>query len=579
MKNNLFSGKSSRTKIFTVITAVLIILLLLLNVGITYFGIHNTAYVDMTPEGLYTLRPIMVDAVKDIFLNKDGTPKEQGIKITFCNDPDNLISSIYTRVVYYMCISLANHYPNLEIETVNVNYNPTAVAMYKNTSLSVIQPSDVIISYGDRYRIVPAKSFWQIDGSNEIYSFDGEYKLASIMMSLTLINQPAAYFVTDHGEDYYDSKNPNNPNNESVGAFVDLLSDCGFKIKTLSLKKIIEDAEKAGKTPEIYDDCALLIINNPKEDFRADPDKFTSMNYVSETELVDRFMTKGRGSVVVSKDYSVTLPNLEGFLKEWGMEFSGTRVLDTENCIVTEGEDLGSAIVGAYNTDENSYAYDIYGEYVDIPSAPRVVVTDTGHIKCSYQDSATVYESGTYNTMKIFAPFLFTSEGAVDYAKNELTGEYVDVASKESKKTIAAICGRQYLDGTTANNTNSYLFCAASADFFDTKNLGNSSYANFDVISSMIKSIGRTDTFASMELGGVSANNYKGFGGKVIVPTEMSTEESKVVEYTDDGRPHVVKINAGLAPYMQIVFTVIIALIPITIAVVGIVVCAKRKYL
>ena len=62
MKNNPFAGKSSRTKIFTVISIVCIVLLLLLNVLVNSFGIFGNFYIDMTPEGLYTLTSKMKTA-------------------------------------------------------------------------------------------------------------------------------------------------------------------------------------------------------------------------------------------------------------------------------------------------------------------------------------------------------------------------------------------------------------------------------------------------------------------------------------------------------------------------------------
>ena len=52
-------------------------------------------------------------------------------------------------------------YPDaVKVKTVNVVNNPTAVARYKTTSLSDINSNNVIISYGDRYRIVTNDRFW-----------------------------------------------------------------------------------------------------------------------------------------------------------------------------------------------------------------------------------------------------------------------------------------------------------------------------------------------------------------------------------------------------------------------------------
>ena len=553
MKNKLFAGKSTRTKIFTAITAAVLILLVGLNLGVSYFGIYDTAFIDLTPEGIYTLRSVMTETCDGIFLNEDGSVNEDvDVTITFCNARDRLIANMYTRVVYYMSIALAKRYPNLKVEVYDINYNPTAVSMYKTTSLSKIETNDIIISSGQRYRITAAETFWNTN-EGQVYSYDGEYKMASLLLSLTLVDRPAAYFVTDFGCDYYDP-NPETRTpemSEKLGDFADVLYECGFEIKTLSLAQIIEDADKAGTVPKIYDDCILLIVNNPKVDTDPDESQFGSFGYVSETELLDRYLTEGKGSVAMTKDYKISLPNLEAFLAEWGMSFSETQVIDTANSIETEGK-AGSTIVGLYNKNENSYAYNIYSEYASLTSAPRVVVRNTGYIKCSFGDSATVNESGTHKTYKVFAPFLFSSESSLEYDVNGHKG------GEEEQRTLAAICGRQYLDAQTGNYTNSYLFCAASGDFFSGELIGNATYANFDVTKAMIQSISRLDTYPSMELGGSSINS-EFLGGKVFVKTSID--------------------SAALATVTQVIYTVVIALIPTAVAIVGAVICIKRKFL
>lgn len=579
MKSKLFTGKSTRTKIFSAISVAVILLVVLLNLFVSYFGIFDNAYIDMTPEGLYTLRPVMVDACRSIFLEEDGTPREQEIKMIFCNDPDKLIENTMTRAIYYMAVALSDEYSNFKVETVNVRYNPTAVSMYKTTSLTEITVNDVIITYGSRYRIASADSFWRILEDNTVYSYDGEFKLASILLSLTLINKPAAYFVYDHGEVIYDPENPESEDSREMGYFADLLTEKGFEIKKISLSETIKEAEERGETPKIPDDCLLLIVNDPKEDFRSDSTKYGSFGYVSETELIDRYVTQGKGSLMVAKDYKRELANLEDFLFEWGMDFSNTLVKDPENCIDVEGDELGTNIVGVYDTDENNYTYGIYGEYASLGTAPKMIITDTGHIECSWDDATGINESGTHSTSKTFVPFIYSSESSCDYAKDP-EGNYVYRASQNyESKTLAALCARKYLDSNTGDDNYSYVFAAASADYFSGELIGNASYANFDVTASLIQDITRLDTYADMSLGGVSANNYTGFGGKPLVQVQMDEQSRDVYKYLEDGRTEVVRTVYGLSEGMKIVYTVIVCIIPLSVAVAGIVICVKRRFL
>lgn len=576
MKINPFAGKSSRTKIFTVITVLAIVLVLGLNLLVTSLSIYGTAYIDMTPEGLYTVRPVMEEFCKSIFYMEDGSLRDPGVKITFCDDPDHLIQNQYTRVVYYMAISLSKKFDNLTVETVNVNMNPTAVAEYKTNSLTEILPSDVIISYGSRYRIVGADEFWAI-GEKQVYAFDGEYKLASILLSLTLVDRPVAYFVTNHGEDYYDPSNAQNPGNAKTSQLANLLEERGLEIRTIDLEAEMQRDLASGESPKVPEDCVLLIINNPKTDFKTDKSQYGSFSYVSEMEMVDRFMTDGRGAVMVAKDYRTegALPVFEGFLKEWGIVCSGTLVKDEKNYIETDDGD-NTLLITDYNTNAESYGYAIYGEYASLTSAPRVVIGDTGHIECAYGENVSNPEAGTSDITRIFAPFLFSSQSSVDYGKNADNGKYVD-RNTEGKKNLAAVASRQVLNNETGEYTHSYLFCAASGEFFSDEYLGNASYANYDVVSGAVQSMARLNTYAPIELGGVS-NEDEYFLGKRLVDMQIKETDTNEFEWTGNGYVPV-KTTYGLTGTMKTVYAIICAVIPFSIAVVGVVVCIRRKYL
>ena len=584
MIKNPFAGKSTRTKTFAVITLVAVILLLGLNLAAFAMGVYDTVFLDLTSEGLYTVRDMMVEACHDVFYLEDGSLRDPGITITFCAEPDVLIANYVTRPIYYMAIALADIYPNLTVKTVNITYNPTAIADYKTTSLTEITASDVIISYGTRYRVASALSFWN-SNDDALYSFDGEYKLASIFLSLTLINQPAAYFLTGHGEDYYDFNNPESEMSLDTSYLVDLLTERGLQVKNISLDEIYKATAEHNaahpedkRVPSMPEDCAIVIINNPKTDFLYDESQALKFGYVSETEILDRFLTSGRGSVMVAKDYRVTLPIFEDFLREWGMEFTNTQVKDDSQHIV-DGTNSGTTLVADYNTDEASYGFSIYGEYATLESAPRTIVGDTGYIKCAFDDSPNVGEAGTLNVSRIYAPFLYSSDKAQDYAYNADADAYVDLAGERGRRALAAVCGRQKLNDFTATYEYSYLFCAASAEFFSASHLGNTSYANYDIVSALAQNIARLDTRASIELGGTSLNSYTGFGGKILLNSQMSAEEVEVNGYDETGHLNLIRVNHALTTPIIVIFTIIIALLPIAVAVVGVIVRVKRKYL
>ena len=118
-------------------------------------------------------------------------------------------------------------------------------------------------------------------------------------------------------------------------------------------------------------------------------------------------------------------------------------------------------------------------------------------------------------------------------------------------------------------------------DFFSSSLIGESSFANYDIVSAVIENISRIDDHASMDLGALSFNSASG-GGKYIIPTTMS--EDDVTIYSNkasetDGRRIIVKRNHGISVTNKVFFTCVIAAVPVGIAAVGIVVAIKRRYL
>ena len=554
MKNSLFKGKSTHTKIFTAITCAAIVLLLVFNMLLTYVGGQRLIFADMTPEGFYTLSDKMISSCDAILNAKDEEGNKRQIKFTFCADPDHLTSSKDMRSTYFMALALRNRYDNVTVETVNLSVDPNAVAMYKTTSRQTIKPTDVIISYGAKYRVLNAGSFW----TQNYFSYNGEYKMVSVLASLTAINNPAVYFLTDHGETYYDPENPSSEMSVSTAYLAELLIDRGLKIKTLEISKV----------DEIPEDCALLIINDPTEDFLADEDQFDRFDYISDTEKIDRYLVNKSGSLIVNKDHERELPVLESFLAEWGIGFGNSLVKDQGNCLSDVGEE-GTAILGVYDVDSIGGAY--YGDYANLSSAPKMVISDTGYLYCTFGESDSSAESGSYSTSKTFSTFIDSSANAVAY---EGAGSTV-ITSAEGKKSLAAMSTRTYLDGYTAEYTYSYVFCTNTKDFFSNEILGNASYANYDVMSSVVSGISRTDRYASIELGGLSANSPS-YGGKQTLSTAMKDTSWKV--YSADAK-EVIETNSAMTESLKTTYTVIIMCVPAIVLILGIAVFIRRKYL
>ncbi len=558
MKLNIKRNKLS-SRLISLLTVVGILLLFGLNLLLTSVGLTHTVFIDTTPEGLYTL----TDAMKEQLSFVDELPDdEREVRITFCADPDTLLSTDTTRVPYIMSLELADEFDRISVHTVNVLYNPAAVQKYKPTSLSDIEPTDVIVSYGDRYRVISLERFWVQNTSKVRWAYNGEYRMASIIMSVTSKNRPAAYFVTNHGESYYDVNDPTSKMSLDTAYLYDLLGERGLDVKTIDLS-----------VEEIPDDCVLLVINDPRTDFLYDPDKIDSLGYVSESEKLDRYLVSRHGSIMVSKDHELTLPTFDAFLYEWGFDIQTGMVKDDENYMPSAGGDH-SKILGMYNTDEDSYAHAIYGEFADLPSAPAMVFKNTGYYKCSYTPAAEMPEAGTYIASRNYASLFRTSLAARAYVK-EVDGSFNLFSGVEGEMHVAGVTTRLEMDSYTAEYKYSYLFCAPSRSFFSSELLGNTSYANYDIVSALVENMSRVDEYASIELGGTSYNSPN-LGGKKLLNVSMTEED--VYEYDSDTRRDELVVY-GLGSGEVILLTVMVMLVPVGVAILGIVIRVRRKNL
>ena len=562
MSKNLFKGKSTRTKLFTVITAAVSVLLLALNLALTYIGGRYNVFSDMTREGFYTLSDKMKETCEAILesRNEDGSYRlTNDVKITFCDDPDNLVASKDMRPAYFMAMDIMNKYDNFKVETVNVRTNPAAVAAYKTTSLDTISTTDVIVSYGAKYRVIDG-DWW----TGTYFSYDGEYILASVMASLTAISQPAVYFTVGHGETVFDANDAESEESLSLAAFADLLFGCGFKIKLIDLSEL----------DEVPEDCTLLIINDPREDFIPDAGELDRFDYVSELEKIDRYMVRGSGALMLNKDYTVDLPELESYAYEWGLAFGDVQVRDPDSAVGNSSasypELFGTEIIATYDTGEYTLGAAYYGDYAALSSAPKMVFKDTGYLYCGFNDGEVDSEPGNFNIQKTYSRFIGTTDTATGWAGEGSSLKLVD----EGKKALAAMTVRVDLDSYDGEKEYSYFFATNTNDFLSNDLLENRSYANNDILTNLVQNISRTETHASIELGGTSYNSTS-FGGKQSVSTTLTETAEKY--YAGDGT--LLGSTKAFTVSERNIYTVICLIVPALVLVFGIITYIRRKFL
>ena len=486
-------------------------LLLVLSVGLAGLVSSRSLWLDLTPEGLYSLSDAMVEQCEKI---------TRDVKITFCDDPDHLMSDFQSRYVYVMAKELEQKFDNITVETCNVTLNPTAVDRYRVVSSSSIPPTSVIISCGDQFRVYSVGQFW-LNGTDDagnaagLYSFNGEYKMATAFLSLSALETPKAYFLTNHGERYYVSPldearadlRAGAGQDEDLSVFYELLRKAGLSVDYL-------DLSDADAVPE---DCAVLIINRPSTDLSGgDPYSFRDR---TEVEMLDRYISAGNGSVMIFKDPDVSLLNLEQFSERWGIAFvDGTTVKHS----LPSGERTDVLRAG-YNTDDSTVSYAIYETLASVESSPAVMARGSGAVKLAWKDSAGSL-SGNFNGQRIYADFLYSPDESALY-----TVEGDARASDYGRFALAGISTRYWNDSYSLEKYYSYVFSSAASSLISSEYLENPAYGNADVLFSLMRYLARTDKYADLALGSESFNS-ENMGGKKLVTGKLSP-----TAYTDSG--------------------------------------------
>ena len=468
----------------------LAVLLLAVNLLLPLLLSRGAVYPDLTREGLYTLTDGFLAEVDKV---------EEDVDIIFLTDRDYLLGNYETRYVYIMCEKLAKANPRIHVKHLDLTKDPHAADEFLASKATALAWNDVIVSSKGRYKVLNALSFFTSEDS-EYVSFNGEYRLATALLSVTRYpDGPYAYFAVGHGEDYYvEGDEGSDP---SLSLFAEMLGDVGLRVGKLELDRV--DA--------IPDDCVLLILCGTDTDYAdADIGDFYASSAIGK---IDAFLAKDKAMMVLRSAASPALPTLYGYLAEWGFSFDGTTVTSPEDSLASAGDTAGKRLIATY-PDEESYAagYTLLGDLLTLATPPKTLLENATSLHTTWKTDTVI--CGENVTRHVSAVFLAGEKAKV----TDKDGFAVSVPSPIWLGAIASeaeLRGGEYLY--------SYVFGSGSEALIRNDALGDPSLGNGDVVFSLLRTITRTDVFASSEIGGFDMNaNY---GGKMFDETHLTDGE------------------------------------------------------
>ena len=559
----IYAKKSA--KVITIITCAVVAAVILFNVVFSIIGDTAMLYIDISriqydtgTTNLYTLSYYCKDvietrAVSKIYGFNEQNGEKQKVKIIFCADKDVVESNEMTRYVSYTARAIAKSFPEyFEVSYINIVKNPSAVQKYKTTSAATINNSDVIVEFGSEYLVQGIQSFYLTDtDTDEVWAYNGEKRLAAMILSVTAAETPICCITYNHGELLFEEGDEVKVK-EEYSTFIKLIEGAGYEVQFIDFER-----------EEIPEDCRMLITFAPTEDFKA----FGHLgeNGVSEIEKLDKYLDASNAFFYICDADTPVLPSLDEYLEEWGItvrrstDLAGiTHNFKVEDIVNATTVDNGSTFVGNYAVGGTGAS--LTQDMRDRNYPPNVIFGNSAIIEPPSETYAKLYskveEGSTEPSYQYFSYFrngvsremfsVFTSYvTASAYAGNE-----VEIATSSNLFQLMTVTHElRYVqeDNYTTIDQPTYVISLASTEFLTNDVLDSTAYGNTDVVLSVLRNTGNE-----------------------IVPVNVPLKA--FYEYNVQSNAAYVKSNP------EVWFWCLVAIPPVAALVTGTVITVRRKY-
>ena len=515
-----------------------------------------TKYTSRPGVSMYTPTEEFIDVIREYAIpmvqEMNARRAENGeepitINVKFCTERDKVYAANKLRMIQYSVLALQKEFPDaVKVEYLNIEKNPSQVQKYKATSSTNIYSHQIIFEFGTEYRVCSYDYFFLKNdtSSSEHWAYNGEQKIASLLLALTRAESPIAAFITNHGESM-----------ESCTSLMNLVHKAGFEVMTIDLSK-----------DEIPADCRLLISYDPQTDFLGLGNAAFVEGDESEIDKLDKFLDKAYSFMLFVDADTPELPVLEEYMEEWGIaigraenaegELDNLLVRDQVNKLDKDGytplaeyvttgggasitEDMRNVAYPAKVVFPNAVAITMSESY----RKTHVVPDDTNGVTEAY-----VYGSYYRNGVSRYFHDVFKTSGS---ASVEAFDKQYQVATDLNRFNLMTLS----IESRTVMETNylstqepSYVAVFGSTEFASDTLLDSASYGNADVLTATLRHMGRE-----------------------VMPADLEFKAFKV--FTVDTNVYAVDAASMIAT------TAVMTLLPIAICVLaGVVISVKRKY-
>ena len=499
-----------------------------------------------TEEFMEVVRDYAIPMVREMNARREANGEEPiTINVKFCSERDKVYAVDKLRLVQYTALALQKEFPDaVKVEYLNIEKNPSQVQKYKATSSSNIYAHQIIFEFGTEYRVCSYDYFYLKNDAGEQWAYNGEQKIASLLMALTRAESPIAAFITNHGEAM-----------ENCESLRNLVHRAGFDVVTIDLSR-----------DEIPADCRLLISYDPQADFLGLGNPAFVEGDQSEIDKLDKFLDKAYSFMLFVDADTPELPVLEEYMEEWGItvgraenaegELDNLLIRDQQSKLDKDGyipmAEYVTAGGGASITEDMRKV--AYPAKVVFPNAVAITMSD------SYKKTHVVPD----DTNGVTEAYTYGS-----YYRNGVSRYFHDVFKTSASAAVEAF-GKQYQVATDLNRFNfmtlsiesrtvmetnylstqepSYVAVFGSTAFASDTVLDSAAYGNADVLTATLRHMGRE-----------------------VMPADLEFKAFKIFDVDTDVQP----VNMGT----EVLNTALMTLLPIALCtIIGVVIGVKRKY-
>ena len=420
------------------------------------------------------------------------------INVKFCTERDKVYEADKLRMIQYSVLALQKEFPDaVKVEYLNIEKNPSQVQKYKATSSTNIYSHQIIFEFGTEYRVCSYDYFFltRDASSTEHWAYNGEQKIASLLMALTRAESPVAGFITNHGEAL-----------DACRSLRTLVERAGFDVVDIDLSK-----------DEIPADCRLLISYDPSTDFLGLGNPAFVEGDESEIDKLDKFLDKAYSFMLFVDTETPELPVLEEYMEEWGIA-----IARAENA---EGEP-DNLVIRDQTQKLDKDGYTPLAEYVTAGGGASIT-EDMRKVaypaKVVFPNAVAINMSESYrkthvvpdDTNGVTEAYVYGS-----YFRNGISRYFHDVFRSSANATLEAF-GKQYqvatdlqrfnymtlsIESRSVKETNylstqepSYVAVFGSTEFASDTILDSAAYGNADVLTATLRHMGREVMPADLE--------------------------------------------------------------------------------